>query len=182
MNLPTFRYHPDPVRSGSVEESKKKCKCCKKARGYIYTGPAYGEDDLDDALCPWCIADGSAHRRFGVTFVDAAGFPDSIPPGVVREIVQRTPGYSSWQSEQWFTCCADAAAFLEPVGIAEIRSKYPQVEEAVRAYIARELPGADAGQMLQSLRRDSGPTAYIFQCLHCGGYKAYVDGVFAIEA
>ena len=183
IDLPIFKYHPDPVRSGSFVASKKKCECCRKARGYIYTGPAYCEKDLDDALCPWCIGDGSAHTKYEATFVDEAILPDDIPPAVIEEIACRTPGYSSWQSEQRFSCCQDAMAFLEPLGVTQLRERYPQTENEVLAYIVSELglSRGDAKTMLGSLQRDAGPTAYIFQCLHCGAYKTYVDGIFDIE-
>ena len=61
--LPVFLYHPDPIATGSIQPSATPCKVCGQARGYIYTGPVYTEirNRLDDAICPWCIADGSAH-------------------------------------------------------------------------------------------------------------------------
>jgi hypothetical protein len=182
--LPIFKYHPDPIRSGSVAVSGKKCKCCKKARGYIYTGPAYCEEDLEEALCPWCIADGSAHSKFGATFVDEAVFPDDIAPEVVEYISQRTPGYSAWQSERWFSCDGDAMAFLEPVGVAEMRERYPEIENNILSCIISDLglPRSDANSMLEALQRDAGPTAYVFRCHHCGAFKTFVDGVFDIEA
>ena len=34
--------------------------------------------------------------------------------------------------------------------------------------------------MLESLDKDSGPTAYIFQCSHCGTYRTYVDGILDV--
>jgi uncharacterized protein CbrC (UPF0167 family) len=27
MNLPEFKYHPDPVATGSVKQSDKGCRC-----------------------------------------------------------------------------------------------------------------------------------------------------------
>ena len=68
--LPTFRYHPEPLTSGSIVSSDLTCQCCGRARGYIYTGPVYAEEELNEALCPWCIADGSAAGRFQANFVD----------------------------------------------------------------------------------------------------------------
>lgn len=59
--LPAFRYHPDPVATGSVIPSNAECRICGEARGFIYTGPSYGDEGLTDEVCPWCIADGSAH-------------------------------------------------------------------------------------------------------------------------
>jgi uncharacterized protein CbrC (UPF0167 family) len=91
LPLPTFRYHRDPLTSGSVAASVKKCKCCKQARGFIYTGPVYAESDLDEALCPWCIADGSAAEKFVATFVDSEAFPKDAPEAAVKEIIERTP-------------------------------------------------------------------------------------------
>jgi uncharacterized protein len=182
MDLPVFKYHPDPILSGSFVKSKKKCECCGKKRGYIYTASAYCEEDLEEALCPWCIADGSAHGKFYATFVDEAAFPDDVPAAVVEEIAQRTPGYSSWQSEQWFSCCGDAMAFLEPAGLAEIRQRYPGLEPQILAGMIGDLnlSAATGKQILDSLQRDAGPTAYIFQCLHCAAYKTFVDGIFDI--
>ena len=75
-----------------------------------------------------CIADGSAHKKFDATFVDSEAFPDGTPDDAVEEIRERTPGFNSWQAEQWPLCCGDTAAFLMPAGIAEIRESYPDLE------------------------------------------------------
>jgi len=183
-NLPVFKYHPDPIRSGSVQESKEKCRSCGQARGFIYTGPVYSEEDLEDALCPWCIADGSAHKKFDALFIDSEAFPDDVPEPVMEEIACRTPGYSAWQSEQWFTCCGEATAFLEPAGIQDIRQRYPQLEGDLMSYIVQELgiSGGAARSMLESLDREAGPTAYVFKCQRCDGYKTFVDGIFDVDA
>jgi uncharacterized protein CbrC (UPF0167 family) len=177
MDLPTFRYHPDPLASGSIEKSDTTCVCCNKARGYIYAGPAYCEDEVEDALCPWCIADGSAAKKLDASFTDPACFPEEIPKDIVDQIAFRTPGFNAWQSEKWLACCGDAAAFLEPAGIAEIRARHPQIEGALMAYIVHELgiSGGAATRMLQSLDRNRGPTAYVFACRHCDNKPAYVD-------
>jgi uncharacterized protein CbrC (UPF0167 family) len=119
--LPTFRYHP-PDSQWQHCESGKQCRCCRSARGYIYTGSVYSSDDLDDSLCPWCIADVSAHAKFDATFVDTEAFADGIPESVIDEISERTPGYSSWQSEHWPACCDDATVFLAPVGSGNPRA------------------------------------------------------------
>lgn len=176
--LPTFKYHPDPLASGSVVRSDAACRCCGKSRGYIYAGPVYGEeDDLDDALCPWCIADGTAAQKFDATFVDAAAFGGDVPEATVTVISERTPGFSSWQSEQWPSCCGDATAFQEPLGIADIRAKHRELEMVTLSHIIYELgiSGGAATRLLESLHRDHGPTAFAFRCLGCGEAKVYVD-------
>jgi hypothetical protein len=68
--LPRFAYHPDPVGTGSIEPRDTSCVCCGQAYGWIYVGPVFAEDDIDDELCAWCIADGSAARRYQATFTD----------------------------------------------------------------------------------------------------------------
>lgn len=178
MDLTKFTYHPDPIASGSVQASEAACRCCRKKRGFIYVGPVYSEHDgLDDALCPWCIADGKAHEKFDASFTDEAGFPDEIPRGVIEEVAYRTPGFNSWQEGQWLTCCSDATAFLEPVGYPEIKSRYPQSEGGLVTYIVQEMgiSGAAAIRLLQSLSRNASPTAYVFKCRHCDNQPAYVD-------
>lgn len=180
MDLPKFVYHPDPLASGSIGASEAACRCCRRKRGYIYLGPVYSErDDLDDALCPWCIADGKAHEKFEASFADEASFPEEIPPEVVEVVAYRTPGFNSWQQEQWLACCGDAAAFLEPIGHAEITARYPRLEGALVTYIVQELniSGSAAIRFLQSLRRDASPTAYVFQCRHCDAQPVYVDSL-----
>lgn len=177
MDLPAFRYHPDPIASGSIVRSDAECVCCHARRGFIYTGPAYCVTELDDALCPWCIADGAAYETFDANFADPAGFPGAIPRGVIDEIAYRTPGFNSWQEGKWLACCGDAAVFLEPVGLAELRARYPQLEGTLMMYIVHELgiSGGAAVRLLQALDRDHGPTAYVFACRHCDAKPAYVD-------
>src|SRR5215212_4957530 len=91
-DLPTFRYHPDPLATGAIQPSEEECICCGEARGFIYTGPIYAEEDLDDSFCPWCIADGSAAEKFDATFtdLDALCFA-KLPREVTEEVANRTP-------------------------------------------------------------------------------------------
>lgn len=95
--LPAFRYHPDPLASGSVVASAATCRCCGRARGHVYVGPVYAEEELSEAVCPWCIADGAAAEIFDAEFVDVACFPDALPDDAAEEIARRTPGYATWQ-------------------------------------------------------------------------------------
>lgn len=177
MSLPTFRYHPDAIASGSFIADARNCKCCHQARGYIYVGPVYAEADLNDVLCPWCIASGAAHSRFDVTFVDSEAFADAADLTHINEIVERTPGFNAWQAEQWPSCCGEPAAFITPAGTEDIRSRFRYQEGPLMTYIVHELgiSGGAATRMLNSLSRDHSPTAYIFKCLHCDNYPAYVD-------
>jgi uncharacterized protein CbrC (UPF0167 family) len=177
MDLPHFRFHPDPLKSGSVVASAKKCLCCKQAGGYIYSGPVYTEHDVENALCPWCIADGKAHTKFDVTFTDYEDIADDILPPLVDEIAQRTPGFSSWQQNRWLSADGEPAAFIEPAGFEEIRTKYRRLEADLMPHIVHEhgISGSAASRLLQSLHRDRGPTAYVFHSAKWDQYLAYID-------
>ena len=179
MNLPHFKYHPDPIATGSVVESDAECECCGKSRGFIYTGPVCAEDELDEALCSWCIADGSAHSKFDASFTDSDGIGDygawdSIPEHVVAVVAHRTPGFFGWQQERWWTHCGDAAAFVGRVGHEELIA-YGQ--EAI-SYIQEStgLPdGPEWESFFAALDRDGSPTAYMFRCTKCGALGGYQD-------
>src|SRR5215210_4945294 len=112
-SLPHFTYHPDPIATGAVIESANVCQCCGLSRGFIYVASTYTAlEDIEDALCPWCIATGEAAAKYDASFSDdyslvLAGLPQSI----VDEITLRTPGYVSWQSERWMIHCGDACEF-----------------------------------------------------------------------
>ncbi|MFT3890306.1 MAG: CbrC family protein [Anaerolineales bacterium] len=178
MELPFFKYHPEPLRTGSVRPSQDKCKCCGQIRGYIYIGPVYARQEYLKCICPWCIADGSAHKKFNAEFTDSMGIGgfgrwEKVSELIIEEIVSRTPGFASWQSENWFTHCGDAAAFLGPVGYKELKEYGVDAIEAIR--ISSFVPENEWEQYLKILDKDGSPVAFLFKCLHCGMYGGYVD-------
>lgn len=174
-SLPKFRYHPDPIATGSIRPSTAICPCCEQQRGFVYTLTPYVEEEISD-LCPWCIADGRAHALFDAEFTDAHGVGGGswspVPPGVVEEITLRTPSFSGWQQEQWWTHCHDGAAYLGRVGYAEF-PRYPAFETFLREELA--LPEEQWFRFARALDKEGAPTAYLFQCLHCGAYGGYTD-------
>jgi uncharacterized protein CbrC (UPF0167 family) len=176
-DLPTFRYHPDPIATGSVVASETRCRCCRRASGYVYTGPVYAEEELDGEICPWCIADGRAHERFDAEFTDSAGvgggsWPEA-PAAVVEEVAYRTPGFQGWQQEQWAVCCGDAAAFVGRAGRVELETRYPDAIADVRRDAA--MSDADWDAWYAQLDAEAAPTAYVFRCLLCGRHTGYSD-------
>jgi Uncharacterised protein family (UPF0167) len=81
VELPRFTYHPDPRATGFVVESNAICLACGAARGHIYTGPVYAVEELAEAICPWCIADGTAADRFDAEFTDVGSYvPEDVQP------------------------------------------------------------------------------------------------------
>ena len=145
----------------------------------MYSGPVYAETDLENGLCPWCVADGGAHAAFDATFVDPEGLDETVPPAVQAEICERTPGFASYQSERWLSCCGEPACFVAPAGASEIRTRFPRLEGELLGFIVHdmEISGGAARRLFDSLHRDRSPTAFVFQCRKCARSLAYVDGV-----
>ena len=97
MALPIFKYHPDPISTGNVVKSGTKCVCCEKARSFIYTGPVYAVEEYDQCICPWCIADGSAHEKLEASFTDedgigGGGMWDEVSDEVREEVPEEIVG------------------------------------------------------------------------------------------
>lgn len=172
--LPHFRYHPDPIRTGVVEASSGVCACCGQARGFVYTGPVYGEEELDDRLCPWCIADGSAAANLGASFADDWAL---VRAGVAREIVEevnlRTPGFVSWQSEEWLSHCGDACAFHGDISKAELVGLSGAVVGPVRQ--AHGMSDQEWQDLVGGYEPGGDPALYKFVCLHCGSILLGMD-------
>ena len=179
MELPVFRYHPDPIRTESVKVSDQICVVCEQRRGYIYTSHVYSTNECWGCICPWCIADGTAHQKLGVTFFDETAVGGYVWEGVsdtiVNEIAQRTPGFSGWQQEMWFTHCQDAAAFLGAVGYQELRTLGREAIDAIRVSTGLEAEDPHWTEFFQALNKDGAPTAYLFECIHCGTYGGYTN-------
>lgn len=179
MKFPTFNYHPDPIATESIIKSDITCVCCGKATGYIYVGPVYCEEDLIESLCPWCIADGSAHEKFEASFTDESGIGgygewDPVPNEVIEEVAYRTPGFSGWQQELWWTHCGDAATFIGRAGKAELVSLGKAAISAIRD--STGLPdGPEWHGLFDALNKDGSPTAYVFRCRKCGALGGYQD-------
>ncbi|MGV3617124.1 MAG: CbrC family protein [Fimbriimonas sp.] len=170
--LPEFRYHPDPLHTGSVKPSEETCRCCGQARGYVYADSMTASEDLEHQLCPWCIASGAAAEKFDCEFTEPDAI-EGVSDEVVEEVCRRTPGFTCWQSDLWWTHCGDAAAYLGPVGKKELDAIGPEAWAGFDA--TSEMEGEDLARLRERLDRDLGPTAYLFRCLHCGVYGAPWD-------
>jgi len=174
MTLPVFKYHPDPLATGSIIESDVECVCCGQVRGYIYTGPVYAIEDYDECICPWCISDGSAHAKLGASFTDEESIGDEVPDTVIEEVAFRTPGFSGWQQEQWWTHCSDAAQFIGRAGQKELMALGPQAIAAIQDSTGLS-DGPEWDKFFAALSKDSSPTAYVFRCTKCGALGGYQD-------
>lgn len=177
MPLPAFKYHPNPIQTGSIQARDTVCECCGKARGYIYVGPVYAVEELEECICPWCIASGLAAEKFDADFVDPDGVGQGWEPvkqDIVQEVSRRTPGFPGWQQERWWTHCSDAGEFIGRAGAEEVMAHGDFTMTSMR-----EDTGLDDPSKLQSyvdmLSKDGQPTAYLFRCRTCGMVGGYSD-------
>ena len=174
--MPVFRYHPNPIATGSVIASSAGCLACGQTRGFIYVGPVYAVEEVVDGLCPWCISDGTAASKFSAEFTDAAvGAPAGVPASVIDELCRRTPGYSSWQQDQWLYHCGDGCAFLGAVGRADLDGYPDALEMLCREHDGLGWEEGAVDAYIDSVSATGSPTAYLFSCMHCGGHLAYSD-------
>jgi uncharacterized protein CbrC (UPF0167 family) len=185
---PLFRYHPDPVATGSAVRVEHECSVCGQTRQVRYRGPIYGKQP--DSLCLHCIQSGEASRALSVVttatdgsdvldmpaeFSDAVDVPDDVPRHVVEEITRRTPGFTGWQQQAWLYHCGDGAAFVGPAGYRDL-TPYPDALDMLRESHRQLGWAADESEaFLHLLDRDGEPTAYLFQCLRCQAHIASWD-------
>jgi uncharacterized protein CbrC (UPF0167 family) len=177
MKIPEFKYHPNPIKTGSIVPSEDKCICCDQKTGYLYIGPVYAEAEIDEQICPNCISNGLAHNKYGAEFTDIAGVGDyghwdNVLESVKEEIAFRTPGFMAWQQERWWTHCNDAGIFLGRAGFEEIEEYGNQLIEELKNDSG--INDEDWEEYLRALSKDDSPTAYVFQCIKCkkiGGYS-----------
>lgn len=182
MELPKFKYHPNPIETGAFKTDKEViCDCCGKSTRIYYTKPFYCIEKID-ALCPSCIADGKASEKFDGEFQDYASIegisPNPNEPDTLnnkkacKEVSQRTPGYSGWQQEVWLSHCDDLCAFLGYVGWEEIKDRlysFADLESDIKDY------NFNIDDLSKYLRNNGSLQGYLFQCLHCKKYRLYID-------
>jgi uncharacterized protein CbrC (UPF0167 family) len=174
--LPEFPYHPDPIATGSVVGKPLLCSCCGQQRTMTYVGPVFAEEELEDELCPWCIADGTAADTYDAQFTDVTWrVPDDVSAEVTEVVLRRTPGFNGWQQERWLHHCGDGAEFHGRVGAKELRT-LPDARAVLLADMGRY--GWSAAQLerfVESLDAGGSATAYLFRCRHCRTHLAYAD-------
>lgn len=165
-NLPVFKYNPNVYDTEMVEFSEGRCQCCGR-KVYAYIQGVYSKEDLG-CICMDCIASGEAADKFNATFIQGADAVDNVK--AKDELFHRTPGYLSWQGENWVACCDDYCEYIGTVGTKELEE----------LGIADELFKADGSfdgwkDARKNLVKDGSLCGYLFKCLHCGKYHLRVD-------
>ena len=165
-HLPKFKYHPNVYECGVVEFGKGTCNCCgKEVEAYVQM--MYTTEDVD-CICMDCVASGKAAEKFDGSFIQDADSIDN--EAASEELWCRTPGYLSWQGENWVACCNDYCEYIGTVGTKEL-------EELGIADELFEADGSYEGwkDARKYLTKDGSLCGYLFHCLHCGKYHLRVD-------
>ena len=170
QSLPHFIYHPDPLSTGAfVEGEAKLCPSCGKESTIYYNLMPYCIDNIKN-LCPFCIANGLAAKKFDAEFVQDAEWQGELDSEKNQLLYCQTPGYSSWQGENWLSCCQDYCAYLGTVGTRELKAM-GIAEQVLADYEER----GEYQDIEEYLVKDGSLCGYLFRCLHCQKYQIGVD-------
>lgn len=173
--LPKFRYHPDPLGTGSIIRKDAVCQVCGQPTPYVYDVSFHWGGDDDPILCPWCIYTGEAAEALDGVFLHESSCQPVDDSAKLEELCLRTPSYEATQQAVWLTCCGDACVYrgektwpqLEAMGIA------PQLEAAYRENPSSLPLSMDA--MRYSFYGGAQVQHYLFQCRHCKQYHLHTD-------
>lgn len=172
MELPVFKYNPNALELEIIREEDTDCPVCRKERSYVYEGPFYSVEEVE-GICPWCIADGSAAKKFDGQFQDEDSCEDVENEEYVNELIYKTPGYPGWQQARWLSHCGDFCAFVEYVGWEEIN----YLEQELQADLSQIMRDYNLTlEELKGMLSDEGSLqGYLFKCLHCNQHRLHVD-------
>jgi uncharacterized protein CbrC (UPF0167 family) len=173
MELPKFKYHPDPISSGVIIASNQTCECCKQSRGYIYTASFYSEEEVE-FICPWCIGNGAASKKFEGIFSDEHPLiADGVPEEIIEEVCKRTPSFISWQQEIWLSHCGVACEFH---GDAEKQDLQELSGIKLESFLSANLVKPEHwNKILQHYTKGGNPAVYKFKCTKCEEFIFSMD-------
>lgn len=164
MEPPQFPYSPNAYRDGDVVRSDEACACCGERRGWLSVHGAYAVAEIGE-LCPWCIADGSAHARLGASFHDSSS----------EEVDLRTPRFLTWQDWFWPDHCGEAAVYLGQPRLGELR-RYPDAIEGLRSELRRlDWKEQHIEELIDGFDPGNSVIAYLFRCRRCAAHLAEWD-------
>lgn len=174
--IPYFKYHLDPIKTGHAKRRDFNCVCCNRPSEYAYHGPQYSSRDQEDSLCFECIKSGAAAEKFNLNFNWINGEADNIDSIEIEELEKRTPGYGGWQQPIWLTHCSQIAQFQGNFTADELLERFDELKFDIKENFGRMYDAAllDIIQSPDRIRVDN-PAFLKFQCLACNKILAHVD-------
>jgi len=130
--LPKFKYFEDPYKLNIIKRDDNiRCHCCNKLTGYNYEGVIYSVHDVSN-VCPWCIANGAVGEKYDATFHDCVYDESQLfDKSSVSEVMERTPGFPTWQPFTWPIRDGDFCMYVGDIGWDEIKV-LPDSEDVIR--------------------------------------------------
>jgi uncharacterized protein len=165
--LPLFKYHPEPIKTGMIIRKHAVCDVCSKEVDFMYDGPFYSKEEVAH-ICPGCIKDGSAASKFEGEFQDAASCDEVESDASLDELIHRTPGYTGWQQEHWVAHCGDFCAYVGRVGWDDIKDSVDELEDDIDA-------SGFSREDVESMDADGSIIGYLFTCIKCGKKRIQID-------
>ena len=173
--LPHFKYHPDPIKTGTFKTDEVvRCNCCGKKTDIYYSFYSDAKSKRVN-VSPDCVHNGNAYATFGDDInnirygEECADFMDKSK---IEELTRCTPGYIFMQDGEWLYHCGDFCAFIGCVGWNDIEQM--GIADEIKTYIY-ETYFSKAEKIIDSLINSYTVTLYLFRCLHCGKYLLNYD-------
>ena len=170
---------PNPIATSS-QALRYRVRMLRPAAGATFTLARYSRLRISTCVCPWCIADGSAHTRFNARVHGCSGCgrvfrPPVVPTSVIEEVAFRTPGFSVLASGSiGLLAVAMPPHLLVEQAAQSYERHWPDAISSIQKECGM-VDGVDWQGYLRALDKDGSPTAYIFRCLHCDRHLGYSD-------
>ena len=181
--IPAFPYHPHPLDTGSFEQDKSVvCRCCSRPTQvyyyYPFESPMISDEDVTFFLCPHCIKNGEASRRFHGHFQDPEFCEQVEDREKLEELCYRTPGYYAPEEPYWLAHCNDFCALIDTVDDwSELEERGIEAEVDADWVVNSDYDVTDIKVIKEHLNYDNDGAfqGFLFRCLHCGKHRLYVD-------
>lgn len=114
FGIPNFKFFSESGYNDAFKLNLKKeyCPCCGKISEYIYFPHLFYSLDLDlKNLCPYCISDGTAAKKYKCEFIKFS--PKNLfSESDKMELIYKTPSFNAYQDPSWRFCCNSPCTFL----------------------------------------------------------------------
>jgi uncharacterized protein CbrC (UPF0167 family) len=154
---PFFRFHPGAYERGAFIASRAACDVCERPSVWLYDSSIYIAG-AKPAVCARCVADGKLTEFLdGEHGMHDAEFGGEVDDELADEVMQRTPGFSTFNGFEWPVLGGKPMVFVghgdegdtweNPAAAAAIRKLYEDEGDPVDgttpyAIVFKELDGS----------------------------------------
>lgn len=167
----SFKHHPYPVATKTLDVGKVRCDSCKRTTGLSYTGMIY-PTEKQVTVCPKCISSGKAMERLNGFFVN----PIMLLPGIRGEnIGYHTLSYHTKDvsNVRWLYHCDTEGLYMGRLNPEDLNEElWKEITETWN-----EMPSAYIPYSIDKVHDmilDSKLAAHLFMCPKCKKNLLYV--------